>query len=270
MTSTTPRRPGPRRHHAARLVAVALVVATAAMLTLLGGRSADPQTASATTTRATGAQEETGRRVFLRDCAWCHGDDGTGTENGPSLADAGEAGADFYLRTGRMPLSSPEQDVRSGPPAYDDATITALVEHVGTLGEGPSIPDVGEGDPAAGRRLFLSNCAACHSSSGTGTIVPGGDPAPELWHTDEQQIAEAMRVGPGSMPPFGEGQLDQSQADDIVAYVDQLGEEQARGGRGLDQYGPIVEGAVALGVLLTLMVLVARLLGKRAPGRKSE
>lgn len=270
MTSTPARCTGQGRRHAARLVAVALVVATAATLTLLGSRTTDPQDASATTTRATGAQEETGRRVFLRDCAWCHDDDGTGTDHGPALSAAGEAAADFYLRTGRMPLSSPEQDVRSGPPAYDDATITALVEHVGSLGEGPSIPDVGDGDPAAGRRLFLSNCAACHSSSGTGTIVPGGNPAPELWHTDEQQVAEAMRVGPGAMPPFGEGQLDQGQADDIVAYVDQLGEEQVRGGRGLDQYGPIVEGAVALGLLLTVTVLVARLLGKRAPGRNSR
>jgi len=260
-------RPGHSRTRA-RLLCAAAVLLAAAVLALTGVRS------TATTTQASSgaaaADPGDGREVFLRDCAWCHGTDGSGTHNGPALTDVGAEAADFYLRTGRMPLDSPDQDVRSGPPAYDDATISALVAYVGSLGNGPGIPALAAGDAAAGRKLFLENCAACHSSSGTGTIVSGGQPAPELWHTGKRQVAEAMRVGPGPMPPFDEKQLDPQQVDDIVAYVHQLGSPQDPGGAGLDQYGPIVEGAVALLVLLPCLVVVIRLLGRRAPERSSS
>lgn len=250
------------------LLVAAVVVAAAAVLALTGThRVTSVSRASAAGAPGTErtAQADTGRRVFLRDCSWCHGTDGSGTHNGPSLTDVGAEAADFYLRTGRMPLDTPDQEVRSGPPAYDDATISALVDYVGSLGNGPAVPDVGRGDVAAGRVLFLENCAACHSASGTGTIVTGGQPAPELWHTRSRQVAEAVRVGPGPMPPFSDKQLDHSDVDDIVSYVRSLGSEQDRGGHGLDQYGPIIEGAVALGVLLPLLVIVIRLLGKRSP-----
>lgn len=245
-----------------RLLAAAAVLVAAAVLALTGAGHATrvPQ--------ASPSDPGTGRQVFLRDCAWCHGTDASGTHDGPALTNVGAEAADFYLRTGRMPLSSPGQDVRSGPPAYDDATISALVSYIGGLGHGPGVPALAAGDAAAGRKLFLENCAACHSASGTGTIVSGGQPAPELWRTHRRQVAEAARIGPGPMPPFSEKQLDQQDLDDIVAYVHQLGAPQDVGGAGLDQYGPIIEGAVALVVLLPCLIVVIRLLGKRAPGRK--
>ena len=46
-----------------------------------------------------------GRELYLTSCVSCHGVGGVGTADGPSLAAAGEASADFYLRTGRMPLA---------------------------------------------------------------------------------------------------------------------------------------------------------------------
>jgi len=259
----------------ARLLAAAAVLAAAAALALVGthsaGRaSAAPGSAASATTTSGADTASTGREVFLRDCAWCHGTDAAGTHNGPSLTNVGAETADFYLRTGRMPLDSPDQDVRSGPPAYDDATISALVRYIGSLGHGPQIPSLAAGDPGSGRTLFLENCAACHSASGTGTIVSGGQPAPELWHTKPRQVAEAVRIGPGPMPPFSEKQVDQRDLDDIVSYVRQLGSSQDAGGAGLDQYGPIIEGAVALFILLPCLVVVIRLLGKRAPERKED
>lgn len=249
----------------ARLLCAAAVLVAAAVLTMV----VHDQSTAAPVTRAAPADASAGRQVFLRDCAWCHGTDASGTHNGPSLVGVGAQAADFYLRTGRMPLSSPDEPVRSHAPAYDDATITSLVDFIGSLG-GPGLPAVGPGDMATGRKLFLENCAACHSASGTGTIVSGGTPAPQLWHTPSQQVAEAMRVGPGPMPPFSEGQLNQQDLNDIVAYVRQLGAPQDAGGAGLDQYGPIIEGFVALFVLLPALVIVIRLLGKKAPEQEED
>ncbi len=208
---------------------------------------------------------DTGQEVFLRDCAWCHGNDGEGTQNGPSLADDGGETVDFYLRTGRMPLSQPDARVERGPVAYSDDVIRGIEAYVAQLGgSGDPVPELGPGDPVKGRELFLTNCAACHSSSGTGMIVPGGNWAPELWETHNEQVAEAIRIGPGPMPKFSDKQLEDQEVDDIVSYVEQLGDPQVKSGAGIEQYGPIIEGLLVWLVGLPALLLVIRFLGKRA------
>jgi ubiquinol-cytochrome c reductase cytochrome c subunit len=207
-----------------------------------------------------------GRRVFLRDCAWCHGIQAQGTSRGPDLRHAGPAYVDFMLRTGRMPLLSPDTSGRGQVPKYDSATISALVQYVGEqLGTGEPLPQLSAGDITSGRTVFLANCAACHGSSGTGTILQDGTRVPQLYETKSEQIAEAVRVGPGEMPPFGAGTLDEQELSDVTAYVQELGPKQVNGGHGLDQYGPIAESLVALLIPLPLLVLVIILMGRRAP-----
>ncbi len=251
-------------------VVVGLLAAAAAVTAYAGGAVADPSpaasaaTASAPSAAGPADPDGTGRQVFLRDCAWCHGNDGTGTQNGPTLEKAGALTTDFYLRTGRMPLKDPGDRVERGPAAYSEDVIRALDSYVASLGDGPELFPTGSGDPLVGRRLFLGNCAACHSASGTGMVMTGGNWAPELYQTDHQAVGEAIRIGPGPMPPFTEKQLDQEEVDDIVAYVGTLGAEQARGGAPIEQYGPIMEGLLLWLVGLPLLVLVIRLLGKRA------
>jgi ubiquinol-cytochrome c reductase cytochrome c subunit len=203
--------------------------------------------------------------VFLRDCAWCHGNSGSGTNNGPSLSSAGEADADFQLRTGRMPLDSPDDQPQPGPPAYGPDTLDALVRYVGSLGTGEPLPTVRPGDVGHGQSLFTANCAPCHSSSGTGMILPDGTWAPQLYNTGSEQIADAIRIGPGEMPRFGDKQLDETDVDDLVTYVQTLGRPQVKGGNPLDQFGPIAEGIFLFFVPLPLLLLVIRLLGKKAP-----
>ncbi len=47
-----------------------------------------------------------GESLFREECASCHGFAGEGVDGlGPDLRGAGAAAADFYLRTGRMPLA---------------------------------------------------------------------------------------------------------------------------------------------------------------------
>jgi ubiquinol-cytochrome c reductase cytochrome c subunit len=268
MSRPSPKPPTRRRPAAARVLLLLLVVAGAAGLTLstTGQRSAPAATKALVSAGTTPAarQYEVGRRVFLRECAWCHGPEGEGTQFGPSLKESGTADADFMLRTGRMPLQSPDQKPEPGPPAYSPGTIAALVRYVGSIGTGTPVPDVDPGDPKEGRTLFMTNCAPCHSSSGTGMIVPDGDWAPELFNTPPTQVAEAVRTGPGQMPEFPESHLDKRKVDDIVSYVRGLGNKQVIGGASLDQFGPIAEGLFAWLVAIPAVVLVIRLLGKKA------
>lgn len=208
---------------------------------------------------------EAGRELFLRSCAWCHGQDGTGSQYGPSLVGVGEASAHFQLSTGRMPLPSERADPERGEPAFSPAEIDALVSYVGSLGGGPPVPHVEPGDVAAGRELYLRGCASCHSSTGTGAVLPGGRSAPDLFAATPTQVAEAIRVGPGLMPQFPPHALGDREVDDIAAYVEALGEQQNRGGLALERIGPVAEGIVAFFVAIPVLLLVIRRLGKRAP-----
>jgi ubiquinol-cytochrome c reductase cytochrome c subunit len=254
---------------AAGLVVVGLVTAigTASYLAIpgpaaanaaggpVGGSGAADVAAADDQVRALGAS------LFQQQCASCHGVQGQGTDNGPSLLGAGAAGADFYLRTGRMPLGAPGQPAIRHDPVFSDDQIAALVAYVASLGNGPAIPQVQEGgDLQRGWELYQANCAACHAATGIGNAIGGGYAAADLSHATPTQIAEAMRIGPGAMPVFDFGQADQ---DAIVRYVTSLRSEPNPGGFPIGGFGPVSEGFVAIVIGLTAFVMVARFVGRR-------
>jgi ubiquinol-cytochrome c reductase cytochrome c subunit len=182
---------------------------------------------------------------------------------GPDLHGAGASAADFYLRTGRMPLAQPTDQPLRSDPEYEEADIEALVQYIGSLG-GPRIPKVHpeQGDLGLGLSLFSENCAGCHHISGAGGTITGAIP-PKLWSASTTDVAEAMRTGPYVMPKFGPEQIDQHELDSIVRYVELTKHPDDRGGWGLGHVGPVPEGMVAWLLAGTVLVLVARLLGKR-------
>ena len=209
---------------------------------------------------------EEGRRLFEVGCTSCHGADGAGVEGrGPSLEGAGAASADFYLTSGRMPMDSPEGQTERKPPAYTPEEIDALVAYVASLGDGPPIPDVRpeDGDLATGQQLYTANCAACHSSAGVGGAVGQQVYAPPVTEATARQVAEAVRIGPGAMPAFGPGTLDDEELASIQRYTEHLRDPADPGGAPLGRLGPVPEGMVAWVVGAGALVAVARWLGAR-------
>jgi ubiquinol-cytochrome c reductase cytochrome c subunit len=207
---------------------------------------------------------ERGRTLYLRGCAGCHGQQGQGSQNGPSLVGVGAASAHFQLSTGRMPLAEVVDQPPRARPAYSSTDLDALVEYVASLGPGQPIPHLPEGDLQAGRKLYIANCASCHSSSGVGAALPDGHYAPNVLGDSSQQVAEAVRVGPGLMPRFSSDVLTDEQLASIVTYVRQIPEHDARGGWPLGGLGPLTEGAAGWAFGLGLLLVVIRLLGQRA------
>jgi ubiquinol-cytochrome c reductase cytochrome c subunit len=216
-----------------------------------------------------GGQESSadeGARLFAVGCASCHGPQGEGTENGPSLVGVGAAAVDFMLSTGRMPLSDPDQEPTRQAPEYSPAQIEALVTFVGSLGPGgDAIPFVSPeaGDLSLGRDLYSANCLACHGAGGQGASVGGGQIAPSLQRATPVQVAEAVRIGPGPMPPFSDQLIDQRELNSLVRYVMDLRTESNPGGLDLGRVGPVVEGFVGWVVGLGLLLLVIRLTGTK-------
>ena len=204
-----------------------------------------------------------GKRLFVDNCSSCHGMDARGIPGrGPSLYGAGALSADFYLRTGRMPLPEPETQPSRKEPVLPEEQIQALVAYVGTLG-GPPIPevDVAAGDIARGQRLFAENCAACHQILGRGGIVTKAEVPDLTGAVTPLDVAEAIDIGPYAMPVFE--WLSNEEVNSIARYVEYADNPTDRGGWGIGHLGPIPEGMVTWLLALTALVLATRLIGER-------
>ncbi|HEX3734413.1 MAG TPA: c-type cytochrome [Solirubrobacterales bacterium] len=213
-----------------------------------------------------------GRGLFEEGCSSCHGFDGEGVEGqGPSLAEAGEAGADFYLRTGRMPLDQVGEEPLRGKPRYSEAQIRALDAYVGSLGPGPAIPVIRpqRGSLGEGMRLYGESCSGCHGIGGKGGVAIGAY-APPLGEATPTEVGEAIRVGPYVMPRFSEAQLDQADLDSIARYVQLTQDPDDAGGFGIGHIGPVPEGLVAWLAAIAALLLIARLIGERGGGADAD
>ena len=234
---------------------------------------------------APSAQVERGLHLYGRYCIACHGPNGSGqvrptpagagpardqiVEAGaaPSLRGVGALAADFYLRTGYMPLKRTGMQPRRSRLLLGPGEIDALVAYVASLGTGPPVPrpQPSRGDLSEGQALFTRNCAGCHQVVAEGGFVTGAVPPP-LGAATATQIAEAVRVGPYVMPTFSKRRLSDAQLDSIIRYVEWAKHPDDRGGWALGHIGPIPEGLVTWFLAASVLVAVCTLLGRRLGG----
>jgi ubiquinol-cytochrome c reductase cytochrome c subunit len=253
------------RPHAAYLVAplVVTAVVTPFLVRPAGGQGDDELV-------------DEGRELYETGCSSCHGEDGRGvvaddgSERGPTLENSGEASAYYYLSTGRMPLANSEEQPRRKDPAYDADEIDALVAYVGTLGDGPAVPDidVDSGDLAEGGELFRANCQACHSASGSGGALSYGHAASRLGPATPSEVGAAVRTGPGEMPVFGSDAINDTQLDSLARYVEYLDDPDDPGGLPIGRTGPIPEGFVAWLIGMVALLALVAWIGTRSPIRR--
>ena len=221
-----------------------------------------------------------GRALYAGNCSTCHGSAGegitrpgsqvgAGAENGqgPSLRGVGAQAADFYLRTGYMPLSTPGRQPWRSRVLFSDHEIRALVAYVASLGHGPPIPkpQSRRGDVARGQRLFTQHCAGCHQVVAEGGYVSGAR-VPPLKDTTDVEMAEAVRTGPYVMPKFTRRDISDRQLDSIIAYVDYAKHPDDRGGWAIGHIGPIPEGMVTWLLAAAVLVAACTVIGKRLKG----
>jgi ubiquinol-cytochrome c reductase cytochrome c subunit len=207
----------------------------------------------------------TGAGLFAANCSRCHGANGDGIRNrGPALKDSGALGADFYLRTGYMPLDDPGDQPARSRVLFSEQEIRAMVAFVASLGHGPRIPSPHpqRGDISAGMQLFTDHCAGCHQENARGGYVTGAR-VPPLTEATARQIAEAVRVGPYLMPRFPTTAITPTQLDDIVAYVQYAKHPADRGGWSIGDIGPWPEGMVTWLIAAVAIVFVCTLVGRR-------
>ena len=220
-----------------------------------------PTTEPPTASRALGAE------LFAGNCASCHGISGVGIARprpgaggipgaGPSLRGVGARAADFYLRTGYMPLPSIHNEPQPERVLFSDKEVRSLVAYVASLGAGPGIPSPrpAAGSISAGEQSFALHCAGCHQIDARGGYVTGAE-VPPLQNVSATRIAEAVRIGPYLMPRFSTRQISNRELNSIIRYVIAMRHPDNRGGWGIGNLGPIPEGLVAWWIAAPLLVL---------------
>ncbi len=225
---------------------------------------------------------ERGKSLYGRYCLACHGANGSGVASprtagaapyreqttqaavAPSLRGVGALAADFYLRTGYMPLRRIGVQPRRSRVGLGEQQIRDLVAYVASLGKGPPIPapHPERGNLSEGQQLFTEHCAGCHQIVAEGGYVTGGVP-PALDRATPTQVAEAVRIGPYLMPRFSPRAISDRQLDSIVRYVEYAKHPDDRGGWAIGHIGPVPEGVVAWLIGMAALVLVCLTIGTR-------
>ena len=211
-----------------------------------------------------------GQALFAANCSSCHGAVANGKAGvAPNLQGLGAGTVDFWVSTGRMPLANTSAQATRKPPRFNRVQTLEIAAWVQSLtpGQGTQVPIVktSGADLEQGNTLFTLNCAACHTISGAGDALAEGAYAPSLHLASPTQVVEAIRSGPGNMPRFGAGNITNTEARDIAAYVTGvLQHPNNAGGVGLGGIGPVGEGFVGLLIGVGILMLVCFWIGDRA------
>lgn len=159
------------------------------------------------------------RGVFDRNCAACHGPEGTGmAQHFPNLRDedwqwGGTAEQiEQTLRNGR----------RAAMPAWsatlDDTRIAEVIAHLRSLG-----PDAGAANPA-GQQTYTQFCAGCHGPGAQGNSMLGAPNLTDaiwLYGGDDAALSQTLKQGRnGMMPAFG-NRLSDVQIRLLIAWLTQ-------------------------------------------------
>jgi ubiquinol-cytochrome c reductase cytochrome c subunit len=232
-----------------------------------------------------GAQEPLvtyGKHLYGQYCISCHGANGAGNVRtrtagsgplraqtsqqvvAPSLRGVGALAADFYLRTGYMPLPRLGLQPRRSRVLLEERQIRALVAYVASLGKGPPVPkpDPAKGSLSEGLHLFTDHCAGCHQVVAEGGYVTGALPPP-LEDATTTQIAEAVRVGPYVMPKFSKKAISDAQLNSIIRYVQYAKHPDDAGGWAIGHIGPVPEGLVTWFFAAAALLAVCMVIGTR-------
>ncbi|WP_119258082.1 cytochrome-c oxidase, cbb3-type subunit III [Shinella zoogloeoides] len=179
---------------------------------------------------------ETGRTLFIDNCAACHGTRGTGGPGFPNLAArawlwGGEP--DTIAETIRIGINATNDETRvSQMMAFgrdgvlDDGQVRAVAAYVRSLSDLP----MGASDKALvedGKQVFADNCVACHGEDGHGSTdvgAPNLTDATWIYGSDAQTVYTTIYSGRQGHMPHWEGRLSPVDIKILALYVGTLGE----------------------------------------------
>ena len=162
--------------------------------------------------------QQIGQRLFLNNCAQCHGSDAKGSPSFPNLVEGDSQWGDtpediehtiVYGRHGVMPAFTGVIDAGQAADAAQYVRSLSGLAH----NQLASIK---------GQRVYMAQCAACHGAEGKGNKMLGAPNLTDgvwLYGSSENRIVEAIMQGRNNqMPPQG-GHLTPEQVRMLTAWV---------------------------------------------------
>lgn len=159
-----------------------------------------------------------GERLFMNNCAQCHGSDARGSKSFPNLADGDwlHGGSPENIKQtiahGRMAMMPPQAEVVG---SADD--VRNLAHYVLSLSGSPN----DSLKASLGKSKFTA-CAACHGMDGKGnTLLGAPNLTDDVWlhGWGEQAIVDIINKGKMNEMPAQEKKLTPAQIDVLTAYV---------------------------------------------------
>ncbi|MBK0328954.1 cytochrome-c oxidase, cbb3-type subunit III [Rhodobacteraceae bacterium F11138] len=165
-------------------------------------------------------------RLFLDNCAACHGNDATGGPGFPALNDHSwlwGGDPDVIAETLHVGINAPNDDTRwAQMPAFDwleRSEMTALAEYVSALPQGTADANA----PAA--TLFADNCSACHGETGAGGLANGAPSLTDgavIYGQDPDTVMQTLRHGRQGVMPAWADRLSEAEINLLAIYVADL------------------------------------------------
>ncbi|MFT6984583.1 MAG: cytochrome c oxidase cbb3-type subunit 3 [Psychromonas sp.] len=165
-----------------------------------------------------------GQRLFLQNCAQCHGSDARGSKGFPNLADN-----DWLYGGDAISIKQSIMQGRKGVmPAWKDVLGEQGIKEVATYALNLSGRRVNSVEASAGEERFVI-CAACHGADGKGSHLLG---APNLTDTtwlygaSRKAVEDSIRNGRNGVMPAWADVLGEDKVHLIGAFVYSLSQQE--------------------------------------------
>ncbi len=175
--------------------------------------------------------QKVGSRLFLQNCAVCHGSNAKGAVGYPNLTDNDW----LYGGDATNLLTTLHKGRVGGMPAWRDQIgeegVRAASEYVLSLSANNGDKTNGKLDKtliAQGGPIFDQNCALCHGKDGKGMISAGApNLADQIWlyGGDRETVRNTLRYGRAGVMPEWETKLGNERIMLVVAYVYSLSDK---------------------------------------------
>ncbi len=168
---------------------------------------------------------EMGQRIFLNNCAVCHGSDAGGAPGFPALND------NDWLHGGTPAQIEKiiSEGKSSSMPAWEAILGKSGVEEVASyVFKLSNRPQVNEELAAAGKARYDTMCVACHGADGKGVQMLGGPNLTDniwLYGGSAGTIAKTIAQGRNGEMPAHKGRISSDRIHLVAAYVYSLSNE---------------------------------------------
>jgi cytochrome c oxidase cbb3-type subunit 3 len=159
-----------------------------------------------------------GQRLFLNNCAQCHGSDAKGSTSFPNLVE----GDSLYGRTPealQASITNGRNGVMPALQAVVDARTAGDIAHYVRSLSGLAYDQI---RVIRGKREYLNNCVACHGADGKGNKILGAPNLTDdvwLYGSSEATIVHSILNGRNNRMPAQEHVLTADQIRLLTAWV---------------------------------------------------